>query len=140
MGDVNNIKKENIVKKEPKFKHLKQEDFDLVKTLQKHGLSSTEVMKVTKRGAGTVSTIGKVNTFEEYVAMRKRENDAYKAARTGSSPTVNVELLPVSEKPKVSVNIKQENDIANALLLINNTLQQLVECFNAEPKKKGLFK
>lgn len=118
------------------YKFLKEDDFKLIKTLQEHGLRQADIMRVTKRGAGTVHIIMGCKTFDEY---KERRGNLAKSYANNKKAAENKEVLTNDVTSDEVVN-KSNQDIVNALLLINNTLQQLVDCWNAEPKKKGLFK
>ena len=87
------------------YKKLTQDDFDTVKLLQKLNVKQSEAIKITGRSSGTVSTIYRSETMEDYYVNISKEKRA----------------KPV-EEPKTDV-----------LAEINSKLDKLIEL--AEQKK-----
>lgn len=116
------------------YKNVTESDFDVIKKLQGLKIGQTQAMAITKRGAGTVHNAYRSKDFAEFRNTVQAQGLKYNLRAKAETP-VNATPIPqgiFSNRGKTEVT---ETSVAEALLQVNATLQELVKAWNKAPKQ-----
>lgn len=112
-------------------KNVSQQDFEIIKTMQRGGVKYPDIMKVT---GFSYKTIGKIATAESYEHYKQRQQDyqrEWKAKDKARREEKLHEIMhPEEKEPVMPGRIEAEcgmtiNDVVYQLVLINRSLKQL---------------
>lgn len=133
-----------------KWKHLTEEDYNKIKALLNAGVSPTLTKQITKRGAGTVSTVKNTESYKEYREvinsqyMKKLDKKKASTVQGVGTDTIEVPSIiadTVEQIDKVDVTYSVTSvELLNALNHIAGSLDRLVEAWESTPSKKGWLK
>lgn len=121
--------------KNKSWKHMSEQDFTIIKTLQNLGVSQTKIIKTTGRGSGTVQRAMAAETFEGYVELTRAFN-----ANRSTKPEV---VVPTASDLTVEGHEEKYPALMNVtdvqLERIANALERMADAWEAAPAKRKLF-
>jgi hypothetical protein len=130
------------------YKYMKQQEFDLIKTLDNNKIPRAEIVRLTGRGAGTISLVRTCETFDDYrkarsdYAKKYREQREQKAAN--ENPVINVtptpslfnEPQPKSTDKLLLEGLKKNNELVVKLTASLDDLVRVLQSLNGREVTK----
>lgn len=121
-------------------KRITEDRYNKIKQLIDMGISQSTIIKELAISLSTVSRVKMTKDYDDYIALRKTERERYLAGQAQEAvgkPKVEkmVEYTVNAQKPSVD-----SQKLLTQITRIADGIEKLVEAWEQQPKKKGIFK
>lgn len=121
-------------------KRITEDRYNKIKQLIDMGISQSTIIKELAISLSTVSRVKMTKDYDDYIALRKTERERYLAGLKNEA----VEKPKVEKVVKYTVNDTKPNVDSQKMLTqltrIADGIEKLIDAWEQQPKKKGIFK